>query len=205
MEKREYWLRMAEHGGEYEISNLGRVRKYYWSRRNRTGNETRTRIIKLRDDKKKKCIYWQGGRNGEVWDTPIAHLVYKYFGEGMPDESERKVHVLHADEDYRNNEIDNLYIARPTTDRVAGWQVDKYNREAERNIRLIVSKAKHYYDKKLGIDPEEVIQEALIMAWENLAKLAPDEPFYNYAMKYTKYAYYRIRQQTIDIMGIYKV
>lgn len=194
--EREYWIRMEEVGGCYEISNLGRVRAYYW----KTSQEKRnpeTRIKKLHNDKRHKVVYWRGCRNGEQWGYTVASLVYKYFGDGRPDDRQVKVH--HKDGDYTNNRIDNLFISRPTTDKVQGWQVDRFNQFAETEVKKIIHKAKRFYAK--NIDPEEVEQYALMLVWENLAKLVPDEPFYNFAMRYCKFAYHKVRYGDMKFWG----
>lgn len=193
---KEYWIRMDEVGGYYEISNLGRVRSYYW-KTSQEKNHPETRIKKLRNDKKHKVVMWYGRRNGNPYGFTIASLVYKYFGDGRPEDRQVKVH--HKNGDYTNNCIDNLFIAKPSTERVEGWQVDRFNKEAEKAVRQVIQSSKKFYPK--NIDADEIMQYALILVWDNLAKLAPDEPFYNFAMRYCKYAYHKVRYGDLKFWG----
>lgn len=193
---REYWIRMEEAQGYYEISNCGRVRNYFWKSQQEK-NTNSNRVKKLINDKRHKVMYFQTCRNGKQCRITIASLVYKYFGDGIPKDRDVKVH--HKDGDYTNNHIDNLFIARPTTDRVQGWQVDKFNEFAEKEVRRCVKSASKYYAR--GIDTEDIIQVALMLCWENLAKLVPDEPFYNFAMRYCKFAYHKVRYGDLKWMG----
>ena len=193
--KNEYWIRLEE-APHYELSNFGRVRSWYW-RSSQEKNPKSKRIKNLFDFKENKCINFQTGRQGERCSLSVAKLVYKYFGVGYPQNIECK--VKHLDGDYKNNNIENLFIVAKENAVLEKWQEYKFNQYGEETINKIVDTNRGYYKR---VDIDDLKQMALIRLWQSMWKLEENEPLGNLARRCIKYAYYNlIGQERVQLSG----
>lgn len=169
--KREYWV----FWNGYLVSNRGRVL-------NKKFKEIKGYIAN-KGGYFYRCIVFH--INGKRIGKQLNQLVWECFSEKY--QNGVNVKITHIDGNLDNCDIDNLKVARAYTEERSAEQIKVYNENVIACVKDIFDRKG--YTKEIRLDIDGALSQAYFFCWKYLAQYKVGTSFYQFCLKYAKWAF----------------